>query len=1096
MNQSYQASALLTLSPVDSWTPQARYDITANSPGSPSRSILFIDSSLPDVATLSQSAAIGTEVHLLRSGEDGIDQITQMLLGQRGISAIHILSHGASGGVQLGESWLDLQTLPSRVAQLKSWSQSLTDDADILLYGCNVGEGSNGRDFVKALAQITTADIAASNDLTGQSSLRGDWDLEVRSGVIEYDTLRPDSYNYLLPLIQEMGLWFGGLKLQPSFPNMTSVGNTLYFLAAEQNNQPLVLWKSDGTVSGTVKVTGTNSDVGILFPSSLINFNETLYFIASSDFTNKGLWKVGSNGAELIKDFKSNRNDYAGNLIIANNNLYFQAYTPTEGSALWKSDGTESGTIIAKDLDPRPVSDPNAIFQPSNFRDFTSTGSTLYFSGQTDTTGFELWKSDGTESGTVLLKDIKPGFQDSSISQTTAVRDTLYFTADDGINGTALWKSDGTQAGTILVKDVEPGNNNSTIGFLTNLNDLLYFVCDDGVHGSELWKSDGTEAGTSLVRDIYPGSQGAKPGDLININGTLYFRADNGITGMELWKSDGTEAGTVLVKDLHPESRAGDDLSAMISGRTDSMPANFFNFDGMLYFTATDYEHGREIWRSDGTEAGTVLVKDVQPGPRSLELSNFTVSGDKLYFTTFDSFGEKFTLWVERPKILALGGVKVQGNLETLASKGSQTINQWATDLTQGSYPAGLRYKVTIDRPDLFEQSPTITPTGQLTYTAKPFLKLNAVINLKIEVEESDGTVIDHLTNTAQLNFKYRPETLIRNTTTNEVALLYIDRVTQLQTQRKLTYGQNFGESSGQTVKVSQEWAISDTADFNRDGIADLLFHNQSGDEVSIYMMGDEGQVKAMQSLKGQDGQILRTQNPYWKVIGFADVDRDNILDITWHNSQTDEVGFWFMGADGQTVKRYDYLRDSSGNILKTKNSWQMSDVADFDGDGDADLLFRLKELNQTAIVRLNGTAMVDAQYITSNADPSLEIRGVGDANGDRIPDIYWQTPDNKKILIQSVAFQSGSWLTDTFRAIESSAKLQGIGDLDLNNTADLLTKDLKTNGLTITTINADSINLAGNLQDSGATFSFDRLDWQIEQIDDFGDLLPAVPVI
>src|SRR5919204_406364 len=92
---------------------------------------------------------------------------------------------------------------------------------------------------------------------------------------------------------------------------------------------------------------------------------------------------------------------------------------------------------------------------------------------------------------------------------------------------------------------------------LTNVNGTLFFTADDGTHGRELWKSDGTAAGTTLVRDIksspslrYPES--SFPYELTNVNGTLFFRADDGISGVELWKSDGTTAGTTLVKDINP----------------------------------------------------------------------------------------------------------------------------------------------------------------------------------------------------------------------------------------------------------------------------------------------------------------------------------------------------------------------------------------------------------------------------------------------------------------------------------------------------------------------------------------------------------------
>src|SRR5215468_7700827 len=133
------------------------------------------------------------------------------------------------------------------------------------------------------------------------------------------------------------------------------------------------------------------------------------------------------------------------------------------------------------------------------------------------------------------VKDITP--LDSFPTSFTQVGATTFFSASDA-SGTELWKSDGTPSGTVLVKDINPGANGSNPGVLANVNGTLFFEAFTNANGSELWKSDGTAAGTVLVKDIVAGADSSLPTELTAVGSTLFFVAFDTATGAELWKSN------------------------------------------------------------------------------------------------------------------------------------------------------------------------------------------------------------------------------------------------------------------------------------------------------------------------------------------------------------------------------------------------------------------------------------------------------------------------------------------------------------------------------------------------------------------------------
>ena len=154
--------------------------------------IVFVDSTVEDYQQLVDDIDLGsgeTQIVLIDSQSDGIDQITEFLAQHTGIESVHIVSHGSDGQVRLGNTVLNAQTLDRYAGQIASWNGSLTSSADILFYGCDLAASEDGRYLIDAVSELTGADIAASDDLTGHADLGGDWDLEYVAGEVSTDVV-------------------------------------------------------------------------------------------------------------------------------------------------------------------------------------------------------------------------------------------------------------------------------------------------------------------------------------------------------------------------------------------------------------------------------------------------------------------------------------------------------------------------------------------------------------------------------------------------------------------------------------------------------------------------------------------------------------------------------------------------------------------------------------------------------------------------------------------------------------------------------------------------------------------------------------------
>lgn len=315
--------------------------------------------------------------------------------------------------------------------------------------------------------------------------------------------------------------------------------------------------------------------------------------------------------AQPAIQFVSNKGRKA-NMTTLNNKIILQGYESTTGNELFSSDGTSSGTVLLKDLKPGSSGSNPRFFKNALGKVFFRMGTTVF--------GDSLFVTDGTSNGTFGLCKY-PTLQILNFNS-IEMNGKFYFVNSTTASGDELWVSDGTIAGTQLLKDINPGSGTSNPANFEVLNNKLYFSANDGANGDELWVTDGTAGGTVLFKDIYAGATGSQPQSLKKLNGKIYFGANAGSAagGKELWETDGTNAGTVMLKDIIP-------------GNTGSSPNSFYEFNSKLYFSAEGPSVARELYVTDGTAVGTTLVADISPGTNSSLPFGFCSSGSNLFFS-------------------------------------------------------------------------------------------------------------------------------------------------------------------------------------------------------------------------------------------------------------------------------------------------------------------------------------------------------------------------------------------------------------------------------------------------------------------------------
>lgn len=367
------------------------------------------------------------------------------------------------------------------------------------------------------------------------------------------------------------------------------------------------LWKSDGTRTGTVLVEDLNRTPTGSRPEAFVQVGGTLFFTADDSVTGRELWKSDGTeaGTQRVKDTTPGQNIRGPEgLVEVNGALFFAA-----NDSLWRSDGTEVGTVVLQ-----------SFTRAATLSQLTDVGGVLFFTSDAD----EIWASDGTLEGTRVVKDLRGPGEFAVPRHLTNVDGELFFVAGDGFPAAALWKSDGTETGTVMVAEIR-GTPGAELKRLTPVDERVFFVVDR-FDSQGIWVSDGTAAGTKELAVIdslsYQPSAAA-------MNGTFFLGTGAGV----LWKSEGTVETTEVVRDFGARGERLDPIAPL---------ADFTAFEGELFLLVFG-EPANELWKSDGTTEGTVLVTAKWPSDFhpffgvSPSVQALTVVDERLFFAAKNS---------------------------------------------------------------------------------------------------------------------------------------------------------------------------------------------------------------------------------------------------------------------------------------------------------------------------------------------------------------------------------------------------------------------------------------------------------------------------
>lgn len=470
-----------------------------------------------------------------------------------------------------------------------------------------------------------------------------------------------------------------------------------------------LLCVTDGTTTGTIGISNLGGSTNI---STIIPAQDFVYIVTSdvsfspSISSTDKIWKSDGTtaGTSLVYAFQTASGltnvgvfysvaSHKKNYSIDGNALYFSAYDATNGKEIWKTDGTPAGTMMLKDVKAGTGSSQTA--------GFCKIPSTTLFIAQSIGLESKLWKTDGTTAGTEQIPVAEPFY---IVNQDMAkLGNKVIFFAHNTVDGYEPYVSDGTAAGTFMLKNINPTGNSLTtqaMGLHLKMTDkYCFFIANNGTTNA-LWRTDGTIDGTiEVIPNVTNGisDAGYSSSDAENL-WFINYLGNN--ASQQLYKSNGTVEGSSLVHS------------------TLSYPQNLTTYKGAAWFQSKDIAalFNAEVWRSDGLNVNTGLALDIASLSASSDPYAFFELNNKLYF--FGKNGSTHNLYQYTGDFTFNGSVSNDWNNK----------NNWNSLLKPG-----MTDEVTI-------------PTGQnIDVTANSFAK-NAIVNGNLNLVSGNLDISGNIT--------------------------------------------------------------------------------------------------------------------------------------------------------------------------------------------------------------------------------------------------------------------------------------------------------------------------------------------------------------